>query len=64
MTDTRYSSNIEVRYFLSVQMIAVGFQSAAPLSGGVMTLAGREYLVDVRAVRFSEARDQFEAFEV
>ena len=64
MTDTRYSSDIQVRYFLSVQMIAVGFQPAAPLSGEVMTLDGREYLVGVRAVRFSEATDQFEAFEV
>ena len=45
-------------------MIAVGFQPAAPLSGDVVTLEGRQYLVDVRAVRFSEATHQLEASEV
>ena len=64
MTDTQYSGDVEVRYFLGADQIAVQFRPSAPLSGDVVTLDGQEYLVDVRAVRFSEATDKFEAFEV
>ena len=63
-TDTRYSGDLEVRYFLGADMIAVRFQPAAPLSGDVVTLDGREYLVEHRAVRIGEVTEQFEAFEV
>ena len=64
MTDTRCSRDIEVRYFLNADLIAVYFQTAAPLAGDVVKIEGREYLVECRAVRIGEATDQFEAFEV
>ena len=34
------------------------------LQGEVVTIDGREYLVEVRAVRINEATDQFEGFKL
>ena len=62
--DTRYSGEIEVRYFLGADLIATRFETSAPLQDDVVTIDGREYLVEVRAVRINETTDQFEAFEL
>ena len=64
MSDSRDSGDMEVRYFLGPEMIAARFEAAAPLSDDVVTLDGREFRVGYRAVRISEATDEFEAFEV
>lgn len=62
MTESRDSGDVEVRYFLGPEMVAVRFETAAPLAGEGVTLDGREYCVAYRAVRISEATDEFEAF--
>ena len=63
MTDARYSGDIEVRYFLGADLIAMRFETSTPLQGEVETLDGVECLVETRAVRFSDA-DRCEALEV
>lgn len=64
MSDRRDSGDMEVRYFLGAEMIAVRRAAVAPLSNDVVTLDGREYCVAHRAVRLSDATEEFEAFEV
>ncbi len=64
MTDTRYSGEFEVRYFLGADLLATRFQTSAPISGDFVTIDGEEYEVERRAVRFNEVTKAFEAFEV
>lgn len=64
MSDSRDSGDVEVRYFLGPERIATRFEADSPLPGDVVTLDSREYCVEYRAVRISDATEEFEAFEV
>lgn len=43
MTDTRYSGELEVRFYLGPDLLATKPQTSAPSTGDLVTIAGEEY---------------------